>query len=146
MRFCANSEAWRRGLNRNTLADDSCLSQLLKAQTLPTVDVAEADRLFTGLSTEPIWEENFRRKIVQDDTDNMSDDERLLRDFLFVACVKDCSIILSFGRGDGLGGPLLRVIKVIDLDPKPVSRIPHYLKLDKAIRWVHDQTLMVERS
>ena len=113
--------------------DGSCLDQLLKAQTLPTINVSDAAQLFGNLNLNPEWERTLMKRMISGDVEAMTEEERRLNDFMFVACVKDCSFIITFGRV--YGGDISSKIKLIDLDPKPVSRIPHYVKLDENIRF-----------
>ena len=72
---------------------------------------------------------------MSNSVDSMTDREKLINDFLLSACLKDCSVIVTFGQtSKESGSKIISKIKVIDIDPKPISRIPHYLALDRSIR------------
>ena len=117
------------------MREGSVLAQLLDAQTRSATDVARAADLYEELNRDPGWTLVFRKKMISHDIQGMTEKERLLNDFLLAACVKDCSLFITLGRNveaDGVNA--VAAVKLIDLDPKPVSRIPQYLKLDEAIR------------
>ena len=133
--FCVNSEAHRRRLKESSLNEESCLSQLLASQTLSGVDVAGAAEIYRKLSEKGDWHESLRSKMMSNSVDSMTENEKSLSDFLLSACLKDCSIMMTFGSSAYKGGFAVKSkIKIIDTDPKPISRIPHYLELDEIIR------------
>ena len=133
--FCANSESHRRGLKDYSITDESCLAQLLKSQTCSRIDVKRAADIYHSLNRQEGWAKKFWGQMTSNSVNSMTEDEKLLNDFLLSACVKDCSVIVTFGSSrQESESPFVSKIKVIDIDPKPISRIPHYLSLDQTIR------------
>ncbi|KAJ3042859.1 Inositol-pentakisphosphate 2-kinase [Rhizophlyctis rosea] len=112
-----------------------------------------------------------RRKVVADSDPfqmDISDEEKLLRIRLFMLSVtlKDVSVILTFAKDSSLeshedeaaphlGNPMGKVrvadqaftykLRVVDIDPKRVSKIPHYWKLDQDIV-SHSKSLKCEKQ
>lgn len=66
--------------------------------------------------------------------------------FLLSATFKDCSLFLSVLETSGDGNAKRKYetkFHLVDLDPKPIDRLEHYLKLDQEVlevfrRWKED--------
>jgi inositol-pentakisphosphate 2-kinase len=80
-----------------------------------------------GLSKQSVQE--MVNKCLQDD--NLA--RHALRMFLLGQCAKDCSIMICFERNENNHQDLHFKVGVVDMDPKPVNKIPHYMEMDRAI-------------
>jgi hypothetical protein len=77
----------------------------------------------------------------------------VLRDFLTAQSAKDCAIMVALqpaGAGDAAPGDVLVAdaasdlavrcrAAFVDLDAKPVTKMPHYLALDRALLALYDE-------
>jgi inositol-pentakisphosphate 2-kinase len=79
-----------------------------------------------GLSKQAVDE--LVQKCLQDD--KLA--KHALRMFLLAQCAKDCSIMICFERSEKQEDLHFKV-GVVDMDPKPVNKIPHYLEMDRII-------------
>jgi len=125
--YCSSSMAYKNGMNVPSLNRSSCLGQLLSAQLLSKIDIKEAFFLFNSLCCDPTWLLTMQSKLLEGNKVHFSDEEKLIRDFLFSASSRDCSIMIAFveERNDGKLTTKSKV-KLIDLDPKPLSRISSF--------------------
>jgi inositol-pentakisphosphate 2-kinase len=58
--------------------------------------------------------------------------ERILFRYLLSMTLKDCSVMMTF-QLEPHQESFTYSIKLLDLDPKPISKVPHYFHLDQAI-------------
>jgi inositol-pentakisphosphate 2-kinase len=87
-----------------------------------------------GLSKEAVDE--IVEKCLNDD--NLA--RHALRMFLLGQCAKDCSIMICFERNQDSEDVHFKV-GVVDMDPKPVNKIPHYAEMDQMIMKTFSQVI-----
>lgn len=86
--------------------------------------------------------ESMREKISKGNTTNLSLRE-LIASFLLSTSYKDCSLFIRIS--DGPNQPIINT-HLVDLDPKPVSKLPYLLSIDREIcktftEWAKDVQL-----
>jgi hypothetical protein len=151
--FCMNSEAHRRNISIRSIGEESCLGILLRAQTVDQLGIGniydyfqdllvhengDVDRLYQKL----LGEDNFK-DWFEDIERDCSEKYAAIRKYLFSASARDCSVMLTFWRDWTRSDQnhVLTQTKMIDLDPKPLNRIPLYLSQDVEIRKMFEQRI-----
>jgi inositol-pentakisphosphate 2-kinase len=99
------------------------------------VEISNPDLDASSLGSQPTLEE-WKEFLAIYQTSSTSIEKLPLRQqilaFLLSATFKDCSIIVRITKNSETGEMETKV-KAIDLDPKPIKKLPHWFELDKRI-------------
>jgi inositol-pentakisphosphate 2-kinase len=79
------------------------------------------------ISTHSAFKENIVDQCIADEKLAL----HIIRIFLIAQCAKDCSIMIAFDSNPEDRNSY--ELGIVDLDPKPVTKLAHYSKLDKTI-------------
>lgn len=138
-----------------SLYDTNVLRNLLAAQKLDTLDIEGAIHAYRKVTHSKAIDGNMSSKLDKsknqsaDFLDGMSLSEcrELVRNYLIAATAKDCSLMLTFQQVPDSGienanklisssktrNPFRLKINLLDLDLKPLRKMPYYYRIDQEI-------------